>query len=950
MNGSARFHRRSAPQTTPKKKTNKFFALLISCCLFLFILCACLLSSLVLIGKHLYLNVGDVLNNVDTQTVPKKNAAFRLPNDTLPIHYNLTFMPNLKNGTYKGKVDIKLKVLRPRRNLVVHNKNLTITNVNVLFINRSGILTLDGVDMDKDLETTTVQINEKLPEGIYNLQLEFTGNMINKYVGLYRSEYTDTITNEKRSIATSKFEPTYARQAFPCFDEPNMKAKYTVHILKPNIDGYIALSNMPETSSTPVDNGVMVHFEESKEMSTYLSCFIVCDFKSNNDVINPIHGNPFPLRVFSTAAQVNKTKFALDVGKGVMEYFIQYFGIPYPLPKLDLIAIPDFVSGAMEHWGLVTFRETALLFDEEMGSTKNKQRVAAVIAHELAHSWFGNLVTMNWWNDLWLNEGFATYIQYKGVDFKFKDWQMMDQYLVDTLHSVLDVDATPASHPIVQTVETPDQITELFDTITYNKGSSILRMLDFAITQKTFQKGVTNYLIKHQWGNAVTQDLWDELQKLVGEHINVTDFMNTWTVQMGYPVVTVNEVANQYVLTQKRFLKDSSKPGNTESPYGYKWTIPITYITDINSSPITVWFNHDQPNLKIEKPKDIKWIKFNHNQVGYYRVNYPVHVWENLAKNMDQMSISDKTHLLEESFSIAETGELKYSIPLELTKYLKYEFNSIPWSVASSELSGLKKYLVDTTDFPEYTKYILSIVSPGYENFTWNEKPEDSHLTKYARALILNLACANGHTECIKIAVEKFHTWLNDSHFQIPQDLRRTVYYYGISNSKSDEWFKLLEVFKKEIDATEKLNILHGLSATKESWLLHHLIQLAKIEGQDQIIRGQDYFTMLQYISSNPIGAPIVWNYVRENWTYLVNRFTINDRYLGRLIPAITKSFTTNIQLQEMKIFFDEYPNAGAGQSARQQALAKVQNNIMWIQKNRNGVIEWLKNQNASNK
>ncbi|XP_031332738.1 glutamyl aminopeptidase-like isoform X5 [Photinus pyralis] len=754
----------------------------------------------------------------------------------------------------------------------------------------------------------------------------------------------------QRPIATSKFEPTYARQAFPCFDEPNMKAKYTVNILRPNVDNYIALSNMPQKGETPTENGVMVHFAESKYMSTYLSCFIVCDFISNNGVIKSEGGELIPLRVFSTPAQINKTAFALDVGSSVMEYFIKYFGIPYPLPKLDLIAIPDFISGAMEHWGLVTFRETALLFDNKISSAKNMQRVASVIAHELAHSWFGNLVTMNWWNDLWLNEGFASYIQFKGVNFRFKDWQMMDQFLIDTLHSVMSTDATPASHPIVKTVETPDQITEIFDAITYNKGASVLRMLDHAISEKVFQKGVTNYLLAHKWGNAVTQDLWDELQKLVPETTNITDIMSTWTVQMGYPIVTVNENNDTYVLTQKRFLKDYSKPGNVSSIYGYKWSIPITYITDKGISQTnTIWFKHDQSNLKIKKPEGIRWIKFNHNQVGYYRVNYSPAYWNVLAKNIKDMTISDKTHLIEESFSIAESGDLSYSIPLELTKYLENETNYIPWSVASSKLGGLKKYLVDTLDFPHYSRYMLNLVEPAYVALGWNEKPEDSHLTRRARVIILNFACENGHAECLKVAKTKFLSWLNDpANNPLSQNLRGIIYYHGLKNAGQEEWFKLLELLKKEIDANEKLNMLHALAGVKEAWLLHHLIQLGTIEGQNQVIRGQDYFTVLQSIAENPIGTALVWNYVRENWPYLVKRFTLNDRFLGRLIPEITKTFTTKIKLDEMESFFAIYPNAGAGTAAREQALATVNNNIKWISKNRDDVVKWMRQQNSA--
>ncbi|KAF5277379.1 hypothetical protein FQA39_LY06192 [Lamprigera yunnana] len=900
--------------------------------------CVLILGTLVNIEKITFST--SIMASLTTTLMSNDTNDYKLPHYIKPKAYDLTLYPNLENGTFKGTVIATVDVLEETELLKIHSHGLTITSVNI-----EGKPADFEVDKKYELLRIKHSKNGIIGAGKQSVTINYEGDMKNRIVGLYTSTYL-TENNQRKTIATSKFEPTYARQAFPCFDEPNMKAKFSVHIFRPATDGYIALSNMPEQSTTVLDNGVMVNFEESKEMSTYLSCFIVCDFKSNDDVITPSVGEPFPLRVFSTAAQVNKTLFALDVGKSVMEYFTSYFGIPYPLPKLDLIAIPDFVSGAMEHWGLVTFRETALLFDENTGSSRNKQRVATVVAHELAHSWFGNLVTMDWWNDLWLNEGFATYMQYKGTDYKFKDWQLLDQFLVETMHSVLSFDATPASHPIVQTVITPDQITEIFDSITYNKGCSVLRMLDHAITQDIFQKGVKNYLLKHQWGNAVTQDLWNELQKLVPESINVTEIMNTWTMQMGYPIVTINEDNNNYILTQKRFLKDYSKPGLLKSPFEYKWSIPITYVTDGSLDPVTTWFNYDQPNLKIEKPKNITWIKFNHNQVGYYRVNYKTDHWKLLAKHINEMSTSDKTHLLEESFSIAESGELSYTIPLELTKYLKDEFNSIPWNVAFSKLTLLDKYLVNTLYFADYKKYILRIVSPAYEKFSWDEKPNDTHLSKQARALILNLACGSGHKNCTRIAIEKFHSWLqNATENAIPQELKRTVYYYGIKHSTAENWFRVLEIFKKEVDASEKLNLMYGLTASKESWLLHYLLEVAALEGHEQVIRSQDYFTLLQEIAENPIGTPIVWNYVRENWNYLVKRFTTNDRYLGRLIPAITKTFIATTQLKEMNAFFEEYPNAGAGQISRKEALANVNNNIGWIKKNRDDVIMWLKKQ-----
>lgn len=301
-------------------------------------------------------------------------------------------------------------------------------------------------------------------------------------------------------------------------------------------------------------------FNPSVPMSTYLVVFIVSDFHDEVVRITPSLGAPFPLRVFATPFQIENVRFARNTTEKVINHYIDYFNIEYPLPKLDMAAIPDFVSGAMETWGLVTFRETSILYNEKTSSTANKQRVAEVIAHELAHMWFGNLVTMKWWNELWLNEGFASYIEYKGVDHAYPEWGIMEQFALDNLHGVLTLDATLGSHPIVVKVESPNQITEIFDTITYSKGASVIRMLEDFVSEPVFKQGVTAYLNKLRYGNGESKDLMDELDKLFYDGteptVTVTRVMDTFTKQKGFPVITVERIGNQYRLRQSRFLAD----------------------------------------------------------------------------------------------------------------------------------------------------------------------------------------------------------------------------------------------------------------------------------------------------------------------------------------------------------------------------------------------------------
>ncbi|GJQ82073.1 hypothetical protein Trydic_g6945 [Trypoxylus dichotomus] len=936
-----------SPQET--KKRSKLVTLLLSCCLFEAVFSACLLAALILLGRHYLYNHTNSNNEIPTNNgnvseFPNvaqevKHKINRLPREVIPIHYDITLTPNLESGNMTGRVNITVNIEKPRKTILLNSLNLAINHVHIIRWHGCLMIPIKSITPRKEEEILEIVPQTQLRPGRYYIAIEYSGRMRDKIVGFYQSTYNSE-SRGLRKMATSKFEPTYARQAYPSFDEPNMKANFTVHLLKPKDDSYIALSNMPQIDEEEVENGILVHFRESVRMSTYLTCFIVSDFTFTRDTLK--NGQEF--RVYATPEQIGKTEYARITGKSVIDYFIDFFGIDFPLPKLDMAAIPDFVSGAMEHWGLVTYRETALLYSSEISSSANKQRVASVVSHELAHSWFGNLVTMEWWNDIWLNEGFASYIEYRGVDYAEPDWQMMDQFLIDTLHSVLILDATLGSHPIVQTVLTPDEITAIFDSISYNKGASVLRMLEDAIGEEYFRNGVTKYLRDHIYENAVTQDLWDALQATIEEEIDITEFMNTWTMQMGYPVIdVVSDGEETYVLRQRRYLTNPDAQDNTDTPYNYRWTIPITYITSESNIPQYIWFNHTDSEVTIPKPA-VEWIKFNYNQVGYYRVNYELEDWQRLIDNVASLSIADKTHLLEEAFRLAESGDISYEIPLNLSLSMKNEIEYIPWTVISTMIGELNAYLASSTVYDDFKNYVRDIIADAYETLTWAEDPDDGHLRRRARVTILTLACKMGHEGCLTQATQRFDGWLNNDE-ELSQDLRTIVYNYGVAGSNTPSWEQMYDIFVKETDAAEKLKLMHGLTFASDPTLLSRLIDIAET---GDVVRSQDYFTLMQYIAANPIGTSIVWDYVRENWEQLVDRFGLNERYLGRMIPSITRTFATNTKLQEMKDFFAKYPDAGAGASARVQALETVENNIKWLEKNTEVVESWLLNYSSA--
>jgi glutamyl aminopeptidase len=650
------------------------------------------------------------------QNSPAWETEYRIPQSTQPLHYDVYLFPDLEKDTFSGRVAIDIEVSGPPREfLVLHTKYLEITKTKLVATESGEEVDLAESFEYKPNEFWVVRTKQNIPSGlIYTLFLEFNGKLVgNGILGFYKSVYVDPKTGETRAMATSKFQPTYARRAFPCFDEPSFKSTFSVTLVRPSGSNYIALSNMPEVRSkvdTPLIGFTEVTFLKSVPMVTYLAIFVVCDL-TFTDTVTEIH--KIPMKVYGTESQVKKLDYAAKISAAIADYYETYFDIKYPLPKLDMAAIPDYSSGATEHWGLITYREANLIYDAADSSFANKVRVATVIAHELAHQWFGNLMTVFWWNDLWLNEGFASYIEYKGMKAYETDWDTEGLFLTSDLHRVLTLDSTLSSHPIVVDVDTPDQITSVFDVISYSKGASVIRMLETFMGPEEFRKGIHNFLVKYAYKNAVTQDLFDELANISSQNLDITKIMNTWTKQKGYPILTlslVNEGSKQsYRVSQQRFLSDPEAYKMTDqiSPFDYKWEVPITYTSSMNDSTDQIWLHPEQEYVDIPIPNDCKWLKLNISQTGYYRVNYPeehwiafgdlLFDWANEAKTNPTkecpLPTADKVNLINDAFSIAAAHRLSYSIALNLTKYLVGERELAPWETALGELQGMYQTL-----------------------------------------------------------------------------------------------------------------------------------------------------------------------------------------------------------------------------------------------------------------
>ncbi|XP_044317726.1 glutamyl aminopeptidase isoform X2 [Drosophila rhopaloa] len=865
---------------------------------------------------------------------------WRLPTEIKPIKYKLFIQPDLKTGACEGTVSIQFQLEAVTNLIVLHAKDINVHSISILNMMARMRIAIDEITLDVSRELILIKMREVLSMSkAYTLSASFDYSLTS-LTGAYISNYTNAEGVEK-SIVTTKFEPTYARLAFPCFDEPAMKAQFTITVARPSGDEYHVLSNMPVASEYVDGDLTEVTFEETVPMSTYLAAFVVSDFAYKTTTVE---GTSIELRVYAPPAQVEKTQYALETGAGVTAYYINYFNTSYPLPKLDMVAIPDFVSGAMENWGLVTFRETALLYDESTSSSVNKQRVAVVVAHELAHQWFGNLVTMNWWSDLWLNEGFASFVEYKGVKHMHPDWDMDNQFVIEELHPVLTIDATLASHPIVKSIESPAEITEYFDTITYSKGASLVRMLENLVGEPKLKNATTRYLIRHIYGTATTEDYLTAVEEEEGLDFDVKQIMQTWTEQMGLPVVEVEKSGNTYKLTQKRFLanEDDYAAEAEPSSFNYRWSIPITYTSSVNSEVQSTIFNHNDNEATITLPSEASWIKFNKDQVGYYRVNYAAEQWTALTTaikaSRETFSTADRAHLLNDANTLAAAGQLSYAVALDLSTYLETEQDYVPWSVGTASLSTLRNRVYYTDLYSNFTTYARKLLTPIVESVTFTVGTD--HLENRLRIKVLSSACSLGHESSLQQAVTLFNQWLASPEIRPSPDIRDVVYYYGLQQVNTEAaWDQVWKLYLNETDAQEKLKLMNCLAAVQVPWLLQRYINWAWDESN---VRRQDYFTLLGYISTNPVGQSLVWDYVRQNWEQLVERFGINERTLGRLIPTITARFSTQTKLEEMQQFFTKYPEAGAGTAARQQALETVKANIKWLTVNKAQVGEWL--------
>uniref|UniRef100_A0A8C9VL62 Aminopeptidase n=1 Tax=Scleropages formosus TaxID=113540 RepID=A0A8C9VL62_SCLFO len=866
---------------------------------------------------------------IKNQALPWDNI--RLPQAVKPLHYDLLIHPNLTSLDFTGFVQIQLEVLQETSAIILHSKDLHISKAELVESGRTHPLQVLELPSNQQVALLSSDVIVKGRQCA--VSLTFAANLSETFHGFYKSTYR-TRNGDVRVLASTQFEPTSARSAFPCFDEPAFKANFSIRIRREA--RHVALSNMPRVKTVELPDGILEdHFDTSVKMSTYLVAFLVSDFVSISKT--SLHG--VKISVYTEPEKISQAEFALDAAVKLLDFYEDYFDIPYPLPKQDLAAIPDFQVGAMENWGLTTYRESALLFDPTKSSASEKLGITMIIAHELAHQWFGNLVTMQWWNDLWLNEGFAKFMEFVSVSVTHPELQVEDIFL-DKCFSAMEVDALSSSHPVSTHVENPTQIEEMFDDVSYEKGACVLNMLQDFLSADAFKNGIVRYLRRYSYKNTVTSDLWNSLTNVTQKHcledkLDVQGMMDTWTLQEGFPLISVE-------------VKGRERGVFEDVRVTFLWHIPLTYMTSKSSTVHRFLLTTKTDVLYL--PGEVDWIKFNVDMNGYYIVHYEAGGWDTLTdllqRNHMALSSNDRASLISSIFQLVSIGEVPLDKALDLSLYLSKERHIMPVMQGFSELVPLYK-LMEKRDMEDLEKqmkgYIVNLFRDLIDLQSWTN--DGSVSERRLRSYLLLFACVRGYQPCVDKATALFVKWKkSNGTMSLPSDVSLAVYFVGARSPEG--WDFLFETYRHSLYTSLKFQIKAALTSSPLTEKLRWIMEQS-LEGD--VVKTQDLPSVLVSVSKNPKGYKHAWDFLRANWDRLVKKFELGSQTIANIVTEVTGSYSTKEMLEEVAKSFFSSKLEGTGMELRcvQQALENIEENIRWTDKNLPLLKAWLDRQGS---
>jgi puromycin-sensitive aminopeptidase len=789
-----------------------------------------------------------------------ETVEYRLPGGTRPRRYELELTPDLATASFGGEAVITLDIVEPRRELVCNAAELEILDAHLQ--TPSGASLPGRVSLNEPAQRVTISFDERLdPAAGYRLRLRFTGTLNDQLHGFYRSRFVADDGTEQ-VIAVTQFEPADARRAFPCWDEPEYKASFAVSLVVD--DGLTALSNGAVVSEEPLGDGRRrVRFGETMIMSTYLVAFVVGRF----ELTPPADVDGVPLRVAAVPGKRHLTGFALEAGSHSLRFLARYFEIPYPAGKIDHLAIPDFAFGAMENLGCVTYRENALLIDPDKASQLELQRVATVIAHETAHMWFGDLVTMRWWNGIWLNEAFATFMELAANDDFRPEWQVWTAFGTGKA-AALATDGLRNTRPVEFPVGPPEEAEAMFDVLTYQKGGAVLRMLEQYLGAETFRKGISHYLTVHAHANTETSDLWDALEAVSGEPVR--SIMETWILQGGYPMITVEPGDDPASLrvTQERFLYDPA--GERRGDGGQRWAVPLNLRASVNGVVQHQRLLVDGQSATVNLDGPVDWAVVNEGGWGYYRVRYAPGLLAALTNGglAELCDSRERMGLVLDSWAAVVAGESPVAEWVALVESLGAEEDPDVWAGVNSAVELLDLVARDDPDRQALVAFTRRVTQAAWDRLGWDPGPADTQRIGIARARLVTARGLTGEDPDVRSeASARFARFLSEPTSLAP-DLLTPVANLVVASAGEAGWEAILGQYRAATTPQDKVRYLLALPSTPDPELLARSLDLALSDE----VRTQDAPFLVVGVMANRAGGRLAWQWVEEHWDELQER------------------------------------------------------------------------------
>ena len=862
---------------------------------------------------------------VETKSSAKKEnqaAKYRLAESVHPIEYELRFEPDLAKFTFTGEESIKIKIDKACKGIVLNALELKISSAQLLSENSNNARQLETV-FDKETQKVTFVANAEIAPGQYVLNCKFEGVLNNQLRGFYRAQYEDE-NHKKRFVAATQMEPTDARRVFPCFDEPALKSTFRISAAIP--ENLVAISNTPVEQESAINNGKkLVRFEATPVMPTYLLSLVVGDFKSTGQAMC----GKIPVRVWAVAGKEQLGKYALSEAPRILEFLTDYFAVPYIGKKMDLVALPEFSAGAMENIGAVTFHESSLLTDDKLGSSFQRQGIFGTIAHEFAHQWFGDLVTMQWWDDLWLNEAFATWMATKVEEALHPEWHSLTETVFEKNYA-LSTDALKATRAIHANVLNAAQAIEMFDGITYTKGASILRMLEAYVGDKDFQKGITAYLKMHQFNNARAEDLWSAIAQQKGD-LPVAQIMKRYVFQPGYPQLTVKMLgAGEVELTQYRQFtlgQDKQDPA--------LWWVPIVMSqleSGVNQYHL---FNKrtEKTPLKINGDKPLL---VNVGGNGYYRVCYePAHL-KRLQDSFQKLKAEEKILLITDCSSLVLPGDLPVESYYNFVNEIKNESDPLILNQLTGFVGAPWQFIQDDAQKRVvYGKWVRHVLLPLKDKLDgWNQKESDSQQTKELRSSCLDLLGTMGQDKrTIDEAFARFNKYASDRN-SINPDLVSTVMRIVAFNGGTKEYEQVLKLWKTAKNPHDEETALSVLSDFHQADLAKRTLALGMSKG----IKGEEGLGLIAGVALNRYTRDIGWPYVKQHWNEIMKKFP--EETLSMLVGAGGNCDTPEKE-KECKDWYSTHPIPYA-KSSTARMLERLHIRVLYRQRYGARVTKWM--------